>query len=97
LGLQTNLNADGHLKTDLQRCRVLLSDLHFDFQQADSDLIRNYIPFIHRAVRDQIDNVSLFCFLRNQNSGILNVLFLTTLILVTLPNFPRRTCSCDLK
>jgi hypothetical protein len=24
LGLQTNLNTDGHLKTDLQRCRVLL-------------------------------------------------------------------------
>ncbi|KAI6191483.1 hypothetical protein M3Y97_00233000 [Aphelenchoides bicaudatus] len=57
LGLQTNLNSDGHLKTDLQRCRVLLSDLHFDFAQSDADLIRNYIPFVHRAVRDQIDNL----------------------------------------
>ncbi|CAD5231157.1 unnamed protein product [Bursaphelenchus okinawaensis] len=57
LALQTAVNTDGHLKTDLQRCRVLLNDIHFEFAQSDADLIRNYMPFIHRAVRDQVDNL----------------------------------------
>ncbi|KAI6243971.1 putative lipid-binding protein OBI-1 [Aphelenchoides fujianensis] len=57
LGLGTSVNSDGHLKTDLQRCRVLLSDLRVDFPPADVDLIRSYIPFVHRAIRDQIDNL----------------------------------------
>ncbi|KAI6205600.1 hypothetical protein M3Y94_00810400 [Aphelenchoides besseyi] len=57
LGLLTNVNTDGHLKTDLQRCRVVLSDLRVDFPPSDIELIRSYVPFVHRAVRDQIDNL----------------------------------------
>ncbi|KAH7708204.1 Protein C06G1.1 a [Aphelenchoides avenae] len=57
LGMVATVNADGHLKTDLSRCRVTLSELHFEFSRTDADLMHNYIPFIHRAVRENIDNL----------------------------------------
>ena len=57
MALLTGINADGHLKTDMQKCRIQLIELTFGFSPNDSELLRNYIPFIHRAVRDNIDQI----------------------------------------
>lgn len=57
IGLNTAINSDGHLKTDLERCRVLVGELHLEFAPADADVLRNYLPLIHRAIRDQLDNL----------------------------------------
>lgn len=59
IDLQSGVNADGHLKTDLKKCRAFIGELRLDFKQTDLDLLRNYLPLIHRAIREQIDNVSL--------------------------------------
>ncbi|KAI1723240.1 hypothetical protein Ddc_07442 [Ditylenchus destructor] len=57
IGLNTAINSDGHLKTDLERCRVLVGELHLEFTTADAEVLRNYLPLIHRAIRDQLDNL----------------------------------------
>ena len=57
IGLISGVNSDGHLKTDLERCRVVNGELQFDFNSADSDLLHNYLPYIYRSVREQLDNL----------------------------------------
>uniref|UniRef100_A0AC34FFQ4 Lipid-binding serum glycoprotein C-terminal domain-containing protein n=1 Tax=Panagrolaimus sp. ES5 TaxID=591445 RepID=A0AC34FFQ4_9BILA len=57
MALTTSINSDGHLKTDMQKCRIQLIELSFGFSPNDAEILRNYIPFIHRAVRDNIDQI----------------------------------------
>uniref|UniRef100_A0A914Z7H2 Lipid-binding serum glycoprotein C-terminal domain-containing protein n=1 Tax=Panagrolaimus superbus TaxID=310955 RepID=A0A914Z7H2_9BILA len=57
MALSTTINSDGHLKTDMQKCRIQLIELSFGFSPNDAEILRNYIPFIHRAVRDNIDQI----------------------------------------
>lgn len=44
----------------MKNCRVFLGKLRLEFTQSDLDLLRNYLPLIHRAISEQIDNVNFF-------------------------------------
>uniref|UniRef100_A0A915DRS9 Lipid-binding serum glycoprotein N-terminal domain-containing protein n=1 Tax=Ditylenchus dipsaci TaxID=166011 RepID=A0A915DRS9_9BILA len=57
IALNTAVNRDGHLKTDLERCKVLVGELHLEFSPSDVEVLRNYLPLIHRSIREQIDNL----------------------------------------
>lgn len=57
LSLQSGINTDGHLKTDMHKCKAQVNELGFNFSPNDNELLRNYLPFIHRTVRDNVDQI----------------------------------------
>uniref|UniRef100_A0AC34QKS1 Lipid-binding serum glycoprotein C-terminal domain-containing protein n=2 Tax=Panagrolaimus sp. JU765 TaxID=591449 RepID=A0AC34QKS1_9BILA len=57
MSLLSGINNDGHLKTDMHKCRATVGELTFLFTPNDNELLRNYLPFIHRTVRDNIDSI----------------------------------------
>lgn len=56
------MNGDAHLKAEFVRCRVLLGgDLKLDFAGGpDADRIQVFVPFIHRELRQNIENVLIY-------------------------------------
>ncbi|TKR79834.1 hypothetical protein L596_013997 [Steinernema carpocapsae] len=54
--LQTSVNSDGHLKTDMTGCKVI-GETHVDFAQTDMDALKNYLPRIAGAIGERIDQL----------------------------------------
>ncbi|KAK0403412.1 hypothetical protein QR680_016900 [Steinernema hermaphroditum] len=54
--LQTGINSDGHLKTDMTGCKVV-GETHVDFSQTDEEALKNYMPRIAGAIGERIDQL----------------------------------------
>uniref|UniRef100_A0A7E4VMC3 BPI2 domain-containing protein n=1 Tax=Panagrellus redivivus TaxID=6233 RepID=A0A7E4VMC3_PANRE len=57
MGLLSGINSDGHLKTDMNKCKITVGDLIFAFSPNDAQLLQNYMPFIQRSIRENVDQL----------------------------------------
>uniref|UniRef100_A0A0N4ZQT0 BPI2 domain-containing protein n=1 Tax=Parastrongyloides trichosuri TaxID=131310 RepID=A0A0N4ZQT0_PARTI len=55
--LMTGINGDGHLKTELSKCIATIEKVNLQFSSTDNDSLKETIPIMYKAIRENIHNI----------------------------------------
>lgn len=56
------INSDGHLRNELEYCKIPNSQVHLNYTAIDAVTVTNYITLINHFIREKIDDVHLWLF-----------------------------------